>query len=137
MQNDRPIQDRNLREGLREVHKVLRRRGLAGAVMLVAEDETAYTYAMHAPWSAIQPDEASPLGFRIRAKSAEDGRERTRARVLAAVHTICQIADFGEQTVGWMEDLKLALRRAGIDFEHRPFGGKPLPRLDAAPGPQA
>jgi hypothetical protein len=28
-----------------------------------------------------------------------------------------------------MEDLKLMLRKAGIDFEHTPFGGKPLQHL--------
>ena len=131
MRNGRPIEDRNLRHGLHEVQKVLRRRGLAGAVMLVAEDEAAFTYAMHAPWSAIQPDPETDLGFRIRAKSAEDGPELTHARLEAAVHTICQISDFGEQTTAWMEDLKLLLRRAGIEFEHTPFNGRPLPHLDA------
>ena len=129
MRNDRPIQDRNLRHGLAEVQKVLRRRGLAAAVMLVSEDEAAFTYAMHAPWSAIRPEPQSDLGFRIRAKSAEDGPELTHARVLVAVHTICQISDFGEMTMSWMEDLKLLLRRSGIDFEHTPFNGRPLPHL--------
>ncbi len=131
MHNDRPIEDINLQQGLNEVKAVMERRGLAGACMLVTAEEAAYTYGLHAPWSAIRPDAATPLGFRIRAVSAELGPVLTRARVEGALHTVAQLRDFGEQTVGWMEQLLAMLRKAGIDFTHRSHGGRPLPELTA------
>jgi hypothetical protein len=97
--------------------------------MLVSESEAAFTYGMHAPWSALRYDASTPMGFRFRAISSEEGREKTHRRVEGAMHTICQLSDFGEQTTTWMEDLKLMLRRAGIEFDHTPFGGQPLQHL--------
>jgi hypothetical protein len=127
--NDRPIEDPKLQRALDEVRQVMARYGLAGACMLVSAEEAAFTYKMHAPWSALRYDVDTPLNFRFRANSADDGKQETERRVLGAMHTICQLSDFGEQTTTWMEDLKLMLRRAGIDFDHTPFGGKPLQHL--------
>ena len=134
MMNDRPIEDPKLQQALDEVKRVMARYGLAGACMLVSESEAAFTYGMHAPWSALRFDPDTPLGFRIRAKSAEDGPQVTHKRVEGALHTICELSDFGERTTTWMGDLKLMLRRAGIDFDHTPFGGKPLDHLEQADG---
>lgn len=135
MMNDRPIEDPKLQKALDEVKRVMARYGLAGACMLVSENEAAFTYGMHAPWSAMRPDASTPLGFRFRAKSAEEGKERTERCVLGAMHTICQLHDFGFQTETWMEDLMIMLRDAGIDFSHTPFNGKPLPHLSFGPKP--
>lgn len=129
MMNDRPIEDANLQAGLDEIKEIMARRGLAGAAMLVAPEEAAFVYGMTAPWSAIRPDASTPMGWRFRAKTAETGKEETERRVMGAMHTICQLCDFGYQTAGHMDDLKEMLRQAGIDFTHTPFGGKPLPRL--------
>jgi hypothetical protein len=129
MINDRPIDDPKLQRALNEVKRIMARYGFAGACMLVAEKEAAFTYGMHAPWSALRPDPSTPLGFRLRAKSAEDGKEVTFKRIEGAMHTICQLSDFGEQTTAWMEDIKIMARRAGIEFDHTPFGGRPLPHL--------
>ena len=71
----------------------------------------------------------APLGIRIRAVSAEDGKEATQARVDGAVHTLAQLHDFGERLMEHMGQMLAMLRQAGIDFEHRPHGGKPLPSL--------
>jgi hypothetical protein len=131
MMNDRPIEDPELEKALNEVKQVMARYRLAGACMLVSANEAAFTYGMHAPWSALRLDPNTPLGFRFRAKTAEDGAEKTNKRVEAAMHTICQLSDFGSQTMDWMEQLKAMLRDAGIDFEHTPFGGRPLPGLGA------
>jgi hypothetical protein len=133
MMNDRPVEDPNLQAGLDEIKEVMLRRGLAGCAMLVAPEEAAFTYGMHAPWSAIRPDPGTPLGFRFRAISSVTGKEETQKLVEGGMHTICQLADFGVQTAQWMEDLKRMLRRAGVDFDHTPFGGRPLPHLDQAP----
>jgi hypothetical protein len=129
MQNDRPIDDPKLQKALNEVKQTMARYGLAGACMLVSESEAAFTYGMHAPWSALRYDASTPLGFRFRAISAEEGHEKAHRRVEGAMHTICQLSDFGEQTTTWMEDMKLMLRRAGIEFDHTPFGGRPLQHL--------
>lgn len=133
MINDRPINDPNLQAALNDVKRIFARYKFAGVVMIVAPEEAAFHYAMHAPWSAIRPDDSLALGFRIRAKSSEDGKELTQKRLEGALHTICQLSDFGEQTTAWMEDLKLMCRRAGIDFDHTPFNGKPLPHITGEP----
>lgn len=133
MMNDRPIENPELQAALDEVKLVMLRYGLAGACMLVSENEAAFTYGMHAPWSAMQPDATVPLGFRFRANSKAMGKDEAQRRVEGGMHTICQLADFGAQTVQWMDDLKRMLRAAGIDFEHTPFGGRPLPHLDSRP----
>ena len=133
MFNDRPIDDANLQAGLDEVKAVMARRGLAGACMLVAENEAAFTYGMHAPWSAIRPDPKTPMGFRIRASLEADGEEGRHRKLEGAAHTICQIADFGSMTQDWMEQLKAMLRKTGLEIEHVPFGGRPLPSIGTAP----
>lgn len=129
MINERPIDDPKLQEALNEVRGVMERYDFAGAVMLVAAEEAAFAYKMDATWSALRKDNSTPLGFRFRAKTADTGKRETERRVLGGMHTICQLSDFGEQTTAWMEDLKLLLRRAGIDFEHTPFNGRPLQHL--------
>lgn len=134
MMNDRPIENPRLQKALDEVKQVMGRYGFAGACMLVSEDEAAFTYKMHTNWSAMRWDPDLPLGFRFRAKSAEEGKETAKKRVLGAMHTICQLHDFGVQTETWMEDLMIMLRKAGIDFEHTPFNGRPLPHLGNSTG---
>lgn len=135
MINDRPVDDPNLQAALNEIRDVMERYDFPGAVMLVAPREVIFSYKMDATWSALRKENASPLGFRFRAKSAETGKRETERRVESAMHTICQLSDFGEQTTAWMEDLKLMLRRAGIDFDHTPFGGQPLRHLSDGSGP--
>ena len=133
MFNDRPIDDGNLQAGLDEVKAIMKRRGLAGACMLVAPNEAAHTYGMHAPWSAIQPDVMTPLGFRIKASKEADGIEGRHAKLEGAAHTICQLSDFGAQTMDWMEQLKAILRQTGLEIEHTPFGGRPLSSIVSRP----
>ena len=135
MINERPIDDPKLQAALNEIRGVMDRYDLPGAVMLVATEEAAFSYKMDASWSALRKDRSLPMGFRFRAVSSETGKRETERRVEGAMHTICQLSDFGEQTTAWMEDLKLMLRRAGIDFEHTPFGGKPLQHLVDLPPP--
>ena len=133
MFNDRPINDPNLQAGLDEVKQVMIKRGLAGACILVAPNESAYTYGMHAPWSAIQPDTEAPLKFRIRTSVAEHGEEGRHSRLEGAAHTVCTLCDFGYQTASHMEDLIKILRSAGLEFEHTPYGGNPLPHIGTKP----
>lgn len=129
MINDRPVNDPKLQSALNEIRAVMERYDFPGAVMLVAPEEAVFAYKMDATWSALRKDRSTPLGFRLRAISAEIGKREAEQRVEGAMHTICQLSDFGEQTTAWMEDIKLMARRAGIEFDHTPFGGKPLPHL--------
>ncbi len=133
MFNDRPIEDPNLAAGLSEIRQVMQRRGLAGAAMVVSTTESAYTYGMHAPWSAIQPDANTPLGFRIRSSIAEHGREGRHSRLEGAAHAVCALCDFGYQTASHMEDLIKILQQSGLEIEHTPYGGKPLPHIGTKP----
>lgn len=129
MINDRPVENPQLQKALNEIQQVLSRYGFAGTAMVVSDTEAAWLFKMHAPWSAIRYDPETPLGFRIRAKSAVDGKELAQAWVEGAMHTICQISDYGEMTVVWMAQLKLHMRNAGVQFEHTPFGGEPIPSI--------
>ena len=133
--NDRPVESPRLQKALDEIKQVYARYGLAGCAMVINPDEAAFFYAMHAPWSAIRYDAAAPLGWRLRAISKEDGKAKTEQRVEAAVHTVCQLSDFGAQTMDWMEQIKAGIRSHGIDFEHTPFNGRPLPSLGMGRAP--
>lgn len=135
MMNDRPIDDPVLRQALAEMQEILHKYDLAGAVCILNQSEAAFTYKVHAEWSALRPDPNTPLGFRLRARSGEDGKELTFSRVEAAMHTVCQLADFGMQTSFWMNDMKKLARQHGIEFDHVPFGGKPLPHIGGLTGP--
>lgn len=129
MKNDRPVENPELQAALDEVQEILTRHGLAGACMLVSATEAAFTYRMHAPWSAFRPDNTADLGFRLRAKASEQGADVAHKTMEGAAHTVCVLNDFGHQTAMWMEDLLRMMRRAGVEIEHTPFGGKPLPHL--------
>lgn len=131
--NDRPVDDPKLQVALNEVRAVMERYDFPGAVMLVNEREAVFAYKMDATWSALRKDNATPLGFRLRVVTAEIGRREAERRTTGAMHTICQLSDFGAQTMDWMEQLKSMARKAGIDFEHTPFGGRPLPSLGLPP----
>ncbi len=113
----------------------MERYDLPGAVMLVAEGEAAFSYKMDAPWSAFRKDRATPLGWRIRIKEAEIGKREAERRAEGAAHTACQLSDFGAQTMDWMEQVKSLMRKAGIDFDHTPFNGRPLPLITSEPPP--
>jgi len=127
--NNRPVEDPRLQKALDEVKMVFARYGMAGAAMVIGPDEAAFVYAMHAPWSAIRYDPDTPLGWRIRASLGEDGKEGRHARLEGAAHTVCQLSDFGSMTQDWMEQIKVMLRETGLEIEHTPFGGQPLPSL--------
>jgi hypothetical protein len=136
MMNDRPIENPELQQALDEVKAIMQRYDLAGACMLVSADEAAYTYGLHASWSAWRPDAQTPLGVRFRANSTADGKDVTQKRIEGGIHTICQLADFGRQTAIWMEQMKVMLRDAGFDFDHTPFAGQSLPWIGPASGPR-
>ena len=133
MFNDRPIDDPRLQAALEEVLAVYRKYDLAGACMLVNEEEAAFAYPIYTTWNMVVEDDTVPLGFRFRVKQAEQGAERAHALVLGTVHLLCQLKDFGAQTQLWMQDLLRMLRKNGIDYTHRPFNGRTLPRLRDLP----
>ena len=62
---------------------------------------------------AIRPDSTTPLGFRIRSNAAETGADVAHKRLEGALHTICQLSDFGSMTQDYMEQLKAMLLRHG------------------------
>lgn len=133
MINDRPVNDPKLQACLNEIRSVMERYDFPGAVMLINEEEAVFSYKMDARWSALRKDRATPLGFRLRVKESEIGRRESERRVTGAMHTMCQLSDFGSQTMDWMEQLKSMARGAGIDFEHTPFNGRPLPSIGPTP----
>ncbi len=134
MKNDRPIQDPRLQALLHAVHDLAREHDVAMAVMLVTEQEAAFVYQLYTTWNAVIEDETvQPLGFRFRLTAAEQGEERARALALGTGHMLHQLHDFGAQTHIWMGDLLAMLRKAGMRFTHRPFNGRPLPRLGSRP----
>jgi hypothetical protein len=130
MFNERTIEDPRLQAALDEVLAVYRKYDLAGACMLVNEEEAAFAYPIYTTWNAVVEDDSTPMGFRIRVKEAEQGPTRAQALMLGTVHLFCQLKDFGAQTQLWMQDLLRMLRKSGIQYTHRPFNGQKLPRMD-------
>ena len=133
MFNDRPIEDPRLAAALQEILDVYATYDLAGAVMLVNEQEAAFAYPIYTTWNIVIQDPSVPLGFRFRVKEAEQGPERAHALVLGTAHMLCQLLDFGNQTRIWMGDLLQMLRKTGLRITHIPFNGRKLPRLTSEP----
>lgn len=133
MYNDRPIEAPRLQAALDEIQAIYRRYDLAGAVMLVSEDEAAFAYPLYTTWNIVVEDETIPLGFRFRVSQAEQGRERAASLALGTGHMLHQLKDFGAQTQLWMGDLLRLLKQAGVSFTHVPFNGRKLPRLNSRP----
>ena len=130
MINDRLIEDPRVQAALDEVLAIYRRYDLAGAVMLVSEQEAAFAYPLYTTWNAIVEDATvHPLGFRIRVNQDALGKDRARALALGTAHLFCNLKDFGAQTHLWMGDLLALVKKAGWDIVHRPFNGRTLPRI--------
>ena len=93
-----------------------------------------FGYQVYTTWNIVVEDESvEPLGFRFRIKQSEQGKERAEQLVLGTGHMLHQLKDFGAQTKIWMSDLLANLRTAGITFIHKPFNGKPIPRITSQP----
>jgi hypothetical protein len=133
MFNTRPIADPRLQEALNMIKLICRESDLAGAIMLVNEQEAAFTYPLYTTWNCVVEDHTLPLGFRFRLKTAEQGRERANQLALGTGHMLYQLQDFGQQTWVWMGDLLANLARAGLTFNHVPFNGERLIRLTSEP----
>jgi hypothetical protein len=135
MYNERPLEDARTQEALTMILYILREADLAGAVCVVNEQEMGFGYQLYTTWNAVVEDDTLPLGFRFRLKTAEQGQERAERFARGTGHMLHQLKDFGAQTQVWMGDLLANLARAGLTFTHRPFGGRPLPRLTSTPPP--
>lgn len=129
MFNERPIDNPNLRNALNTVGDLIRYYDLAGGVFLVNSSEWAYGYHMTATWNAHIDDPSTPLGFRIRARSAEIGDERAKELLTGSVFTLTSMQDFGNQTRLWAGDMIKLLRKVGLRIEYKPFNGQRLPRI--------
>lgn len=134
MFNDRPIEDPRLAQALQEVAEVYRKYDLAGAAMVVSEEEAAFVYPIYTTWNAVIEEPTMPMGFRLRAKQEELGPDRARQLIEGTAHMLCQLKDFGAQTQLWMSDMLKLLRQAGISIAHRPFNGQKLPRITGLDG---
>jgi len=129
MFNERPIDDPKLQEALNIIMGAIQYYDLAGGVFLVSRDEWAYSYNMPATWNANIEDSSVPMGFRMRAKSAELGEERAHELLLGTAFTLTSMQDFGNQTRLWAGDLITILKKAGLKIDYKPFNGNKLPRL--------
>ena len=130
MFNDRPIRSAQLREALDLIGSTINYYDIAGGAFLVYKDEWCYGYQMPATWNAHIEDKATPMGFRIRAREDELGRDRAGELLLGSAQVLTSMQDFGNQTRLWAGDMIKLLRKAGLHIDHTPFGGQRLPRLE-------
>jgi hypothetical protein len=130
MFNDRPIEDASLKEALDLIVHTINYYDLAGGVFLVKGAEWCYGYQMPATWNAHIDDPSTPMGFRIRAREAELGRDRAGELLLGSAQVLTSMQDFGNQTRLWAGDMIKLLRKAGLHIDHTPFNGQRLPRLE-------
>lgn len=134
--NDRPLNDPKSQEALNAIHDLYQYYDLAGGVCIINPNEWGYGYVWETTWNACVNDADlpaqlgwQPLGFRIRAKEAEQGRERARELLTGSAFTLTSLKDFGTQTKIWAEDLIRLLRKNGLQIDYKPFNGQRLPRI--------
>lgn len=133
MYNDRPLTNPHIQEALDLFTVICERYDLAGAVTFIDAKEMGFAYHLPATWNGFVPDPTTPLGFRMRIKEAELGRERAQEFAEGTVWVLGALLDFGEQTNRWARDLWNMLKRAGMSLSRRRFGGQRLPRLTNEP----
>jgi hypothetical protein len=127
--NKRPVENPNMQLVLEEFQRLCRYYDLVGACMVVDAKESAYTYNLFSTFNAIIEDETLPMGFRIRLKATEQGKERAQELAQGTAWTFCALLDFGTQTRAWMKDFISILRRSGLQIKHNPFNGQKLERI--------
>ena len=134
--NQRPLHDPRTQDALNLIYDVYRYHDLAGAVCVINPNEWGYGYIWETTWSAAvdDPDLPAvggmvPLGFRIRAREAELGRERAQELLTGTAFTLTSLKDFGTQTQIWAQDLIRLLRKHGLQIDYKPFNGQRLPRI--------
>jgi len=129
MQNDRPLQDPRTQEALLKILAIYREYDLAGGCYVVNPTEMGFGYATYTTWNAIIEDDSLPMGFRIRAKSADLGHERAHELLEGTAWMFGAMKNFGMQCTQWANDFMRILREAGLQIEHRPFAGQRLPHI--------
>ena len=123
------FQDKNLASGMLEIQEVLERRNLSGTVAVTSPTEVAFLYKLHADWSAIVADPATPLGIKFETKAA-DSEDRAKQLIQGSVHTLCQLRDHGRRTEAWMTQLLGCLEDAGVTFTVQPVAAtQDFPRI--------
>jgi len=136
MQNDRPIDDPHIQLVLKEFGALCAYYDLAGTCAVIGPHEWAYYYGLPTTWNGMVSDASTPLGFRIRIKEGDLGRERAQELAEGTAHVFATLQDFGKQTMTWGKDLLQVMRRAGMQILHTPFGGKALARIRSMDRPQ-
>jgi len=133
MQNDRPIEDARMRGLLQAIGDTIREQDYAGAVFLINPDEAAFLYSLYTTWNAVVEDETTPLGFRVRARSADLGADRAHALLTGTMHMLCELRYFGQMMRLQLGDLITLLENAGVTLETDPSRTRPVPRLGRRP----
>lgn len=129
MWNERPIDNPHIAEVLAEFQRLCRYHDLVGGCTVGDAKEMGYSYAIFTTWNGFVADATTPLGFRIRIKTADLGAERAQAVAEGAGWTCGMLLAFATQTSRWFKDVLQLLRRNGMRVTYRPFGGARLPRL--------
>jgi hypothetical protein len=133
MMNDRPLENARIREALLVFNMVCDQYDLTGAVCFMDDKEMGFSYHNDATWNAVVKDETLPLGFRIRIKEADLGKERAHEFAVGTAWHFSALKDFGVQTKAWADDILDMMKKYGIGITHTSFGGQKLPRLMNAP----
>jgi hypothetical protein len=125
MQTSRPIQDKTTQRVLDKILRLMRQHDLAGCVTLVNPHEQVLGYRLATRWSAIYDEPAWDLGFRIRARSSEEGHAVAHRKMEGTAWIFGALQDFGEQTALWGGQLLHLLEDHGIRIDRVRFGGHP------------
>ena len=133
MFNMRPLDDARTTQARKKIAAIYEEYDLAGAFMVINSEEAGYRYQLPTSWNAFLYDIATPMGLRIRAKSANMGHAQAHAALEGSAHILCQLSDFGAQTYKWCNDLLRMMQRQGIEIEHTPWGGESLGTIEEYP----
>jgi hypothetical protein len=121
---EREILDPKLAEALDEIEAVLRRRQLAGNVVLASSTHAAFRFVLP-EWSGVQFETPERLRVRMKAGEREHGS--------STMHLVLSLRDLVTHQAAMLihlaETVLAKLAEHGVEVDHAPFGG-PEPRGD-------
>lgn len=127
MRNDREIESPYIKEAIRLIGYEMVMKDLSGGVFLMDEHELGWLYKLPSSWNAFTEDVELPLGFRLRARQEELGKERAKFLLDNSAFVMGGMVRFGDQTRIWGRDLIKLCAKSGMHITVEPYN---IPRLD-------
>jgi hypothetical protein len=105
------LYDQNLRDAMKEIRAVLKRRNIGGYVMLNSETHSEYAMMLDIPsWSCITLEDDGQ-GVAVRIKATPSKHPEDKKRLDATINMLCHLDDLMHNGQQHMEQLITLLRQ--------------------------